>query len=51
VKLVGTDKLTLEKILSLPSAARTDPYGSFFVELKSVVSVAVRAAGKIGVLG
>jgi hypothetical protein len=47
VKLVGTDKLTLGKILGLPVAAGTDRYSSFFVELEDVVSVGVRVAGKI----
>jgi hypothetical protein len=49
VKLVGTDKLTLGKILGLPAAAGTDTYSSSFVELERVVSAGIWVAGKIRV--
>jgi hypothetical protein len=49
VKLVGSDKLTLGKILGLPAAAGTESYSSSFVDLKNVFFTGIRVAGKIRV--
>jgi hypothetical protein len=39
MKLVGTDKLTLWKILGLPAATRAKRDGSPFEELEGVIHV------------